>query len=406
MTPTTDTGRDQRFARHVNPGRQSLLEHHLGHNPVLGRRDGPRFHDLGTDRWMWDCHVNGGTYNLGHRHPRAVAALHAATDHLDVGNMWLVSDHKARLAERLAATTEGACSGVVFAVSGGEATDAAIKLARGHTRRAGVVSIDGGYHGHTGLATATGTARFQAPWHVLLPDFVQVPWNDLDALDGVIGADTACVLLESIPATLGMPLPQSGYLRAVARLCRERGALLVLDEVQTGLGRTGTTWSYLQDDVVPDMVTTGKGLSAGLYPMAAVLVRDGLLEVFAREPFAHVSTFAGSDLGCAVSLAVLDELTDPRFLPRVRALGERLEAELAGLACEVRRRGLFCGLRWSEPDGGIAAARALIAAGVWCVFAANDPSVTQLLPPLTLTDEDAAELFPLIRTTLEDHRCA
>jgi putrescine aminotransferase len=248
------------FADHVNRGKVEAYRS-LGLELVMGAREGIRFQDAYDGTWYVNCHGNGGVFNLGHRHPAVVAAVRRALDDLDVGNHHLVSGWRARLAERLAATTDGALPGVVFGVSGGEAVDLAIKVARAATGRVGVVSAVGGYHGHTGLALAAGDPAYRDPFGPNPPGFRQVPFDDLAALDDAVGDDTALVLLEPIPATLGMPIPSPGYLAGVREVCDRRGALLAFDEVQTGLGRTGTVWYHRQEGVTPDLLITGKGLS-------------------------------------------------------------------------------------------------------------------------------------------------
>ena len=208
----TSGATSQTFATHVNPGKVAAYEA-LGLDLVMGERHGARFRDAYDGRWLYNCHCNGGVFNLGHRHPAVVAAVREAMDHLDIGNHHLVSGWRALLAERLADSTGGLLPGVVFGVAGGEAIDLALKVARAHTGRTGIVSAVGGYHGHTGLAMAAGDPEYRDPFGPNLPGFVQVPFNDLDALDRAVDDTTAAVILESIPATLGMPIPAPGYLQ-------------------------------------------------------------------------------------------------------------------------------------------------------------------------------------------------
>jgi acetylornithine/succinyldiaminopimelate/putrescine aminotransferase len=393
-------GTNAAFADHVNRGKVEAFGA-LGLDVVMGDREGSWFHDAFTPERKWlNCHCNGGVFNLGHRNPRVVAAVRAALDELDIGNHHLVSGWRAELARRLAATTGDRLPGIVFGVGGGEAVDLALKLARAHTGRAGVVSAVGGYHGHTGLSMAAGDPQYRDPFGPNLPGFVQVPFGNLDAMAAAVGDDTAAVILEPIPATLGMPLPPTGYLRETEALCRDLGAVLVLDEVQTGLGRTGSMWFHTQEDVQPDVVVTGKGLSGGIYPITATLMTEELHAFFTRHPFVHISTFGGSELGCVAALAVLDIVEEPGFLDRVEAVGLRLEDGLAGVAAEIRRRGLFMGLKFDDPAGGITAAQRLIPAGVFAVFANNDQSVLQFLPPLVVTDDEVDWLIATTRTAL------
>ena len=387
------------FAAHVNPGKVAAFDA-LGVDLVMGERSGARFRNAFDGRWLYNCHCNGGVFNLGHRHPVVVDAVRGALDALDIGNHHLVSGWRATLAERLAATTDGLLPGVVFGVAGGEAIDLALKVARAHTGRTGIVSAVGGYHGHTGLAMAAGDPEYRDPFGPNLPGFVQVPFDDLDALDVVVGDTTAAVILESIPATLGMPTPSPGYLAGVQRLCRERGVCFVLDEVQTGLGRTGTMWYFQQEGLEPDIVVTGKGLSGGVYPITATLMTAEIHAFFADHPFVHISTFGGAELGCVAALAVLDVVEAPGFLERVVELGERFERGLAGVGDELRRRGMFMGLKLQNEGDAMLAARAVIEAGVFAVFANNDTSVLQLLPPLTISDDDADDIIAIVRSAL------
>jgi acetylornithine/succinyldiaminopimelate/putrescine aminotransferase len=384
------------FAAHVNRGKVAAFEA-LGLDLVMGERQGSRFRDAFDGRWLFNCHCNGGVFNLGHRHPGVVGAVRDALDDLDIGNHHLVSGWRATLAERLAASTGGLLPGVVFGVGGGEANDLAIKLARARTGRVGVVSAAGGYHGHTGLALAAGDPEYRDLFGPNLPGFVQVPFNDLAGLDRRVDDTTAAVILEPIPATLGMSLPEPGYLSGVEHICRERGACLVLDEVQTGLGRTGTMWYFRREGLEPDLLTTGKGLSGGIYPITATLMTAEIHSFFDEHPFVHISTFGGAELGCVAALATLDVIEAPGFLDRVEAVGARFEAEFADLPFQIRRRGLFMGLKFSGEGDGMLAARDLIGAGVFAVFANNDTSVLQFLPPLVVTDDEIDEIVAIVR---------
>ena len=394
----TSADTSKAFAQHVNAGKVATFEA-LGLDLVMGERSGARFQSAFDGRWLWNCHCNGGVFNLGHRNPSVIAAVRGALDHLDIGNHHLVSGWRATLAERLAASTGGRLPGVVFGVGGGEANDLALKLARAHTGRQDVVSVIGGYHGHTGLSMATGDPEYRDHFGPNPPGFRQVPFNDLAALSAAVDDATAAVILEPIPATLGMPLPAPGYLPGVQQICRAGGAVLIVDEVQTGLGRTGSTWFSAQEGIEPDILTTGKGLSGGVYPITATLMSSEIHAFFDDNPFVHISTFGGAELGCVAALAVLDIIEAPGFDQRVRAVGEQFEEGLAGLPFELRRRGLFMGLKFPNEGDGMTAARDLINAGVFAVFANNDTSVLQLLPPLVLADDEVDELVGIVRRT-------
>jgi acetylornithine/succinyldiaminopimelate/putrescine aminotransferase len=386
------------FAAHVDPGKVDVWS--LGDlRVVMGERGGPVFTDAYDGRQWFNCHCNGGVFNLGHRNPRVLAAVREAMEHADIGNHHLVSAYRAAAAEKLVATTGGRLPGVVFSVGGGEAVDLALKVARGHTGRRGVVSVAGGYHGHTGLALAAGDPRDHALFGHDLPGFTHVPFDDLAAMDAAIGDDTAAVILESIPATAGFPLPSPGYLAGIAERCRERGALYVADEVQTGLGRTGSVWFVDQEDAQPDLLVTGKGLSGGVYPIAATLMTPEVHRFFAEHPFCHVSTFGGAELGCAAAAEVCDIVTDPGFLERVDQLGERFGAAFADLPFGLRRRGMLMAFVFDDAHGGMTAMKALFDAGIYAFFASYSPSVLQFKPVLTINDDEAEQIIAIVRRT-------
>jgi acetylornithine/succinyldiaminopimelate/putrescine aminotransferase len=384
------------FAEHLSRGKVELYRS-MGLDVVMGRREGVRFWDAYSERSWINCHCNGGIFNLGHRNPVVIEAVREALDQLDVGNHHLVSGYRAELAHRLAVTTGNRLRGAVLTPGGGEAIDVAIKAARAVTGRQRVVSARGGYHGHTGLAVAAGDPEYRDPFGPNLPGFVQVPFDDLEALAAVVDQDTAAVLLEPIPATLGMPMPSEGYLADVQAICREWGAKLILDEVQTGLGRTGQLWYAHREGLQPDALVTGKGLGGGIYPVSATLLGSELLAFFHRHPFIHVSSFGGAELGCVVAMAVLDIIEEPGFLERVAVVSDRIAEAFEPLPFELRRCGLMMGLKFADEEAAMAAAAGLFKAGVFAVWANNDRSVVQFLPPLVLTDEEAAELIDRVR---------
>ncbi len=397
----------ERFARFVSPFKAGTFTAY-GLDFVIGRREGSYVWNLEGTKRLLNCHGNGGTFNLGHRHPKLVAALQSALEQLDIGNHHLVSAQRAALAERLAACTPGDIQYTVFAVGGGEAVDCAIKIARGYTRRPKIVSAKGGYHGHTGFALAAGDPKYRDPFGPMPPGFVQVPFNDVDALAAAVDRETAAVIFETVPATLGMPIPAPGYYAAARDICDRAGCLFIADEIQTGLGRTGKMWGIEWFDVVPDILVTAKGLSGGLYPIAATCMRPHLIEVFRPDPFIHVSTFGGAELGCAVALAVLDIVGAPEFVARVRQLAQWYARELDGLRrkhggvlAEVRQLGLFIGLRYRHPEGGPVMTKLCYEAGLLALYANNDHSVQQFLPPLTISDGEAEESIRILDQCLE-----
>lgn len=387
------------FGRHVSSGKAAFFQQ-AGIEFVPGRREGIYLWDVGGEKRLIDCHCNGGLYNLGHRNAAVLARLREALDELDIGNHHLVSKHRAALAERLAQLAPGDLPYTVFGVGGGEAIDLAIKVARGYTGRPKIVTASGGYHGHTGLALAAGEEKFYEPFGPPAPGFVKVPFNDAAAMAAAVDGETAAVLLETVPATYGILVPDADYLSRVRSLCDEQGALLIVDEIQSGLGRTGRLWAVEHFRVEPDVLVTGKGLSGGLYPITATCFRSELEEVFHPDPFIHVSTFGGSEIGCQVGLAVLEITAEPDFLAHVRRMSdyfsagfEALQEKYPEILVRLRRLGMMMGIEMVNEQCGPLLTRTAYEAGLLCVYAANDPRVAQFLPPLVVSETEAEEIL-------------
>jgi acetylornithine/succinyldiaminopimelate/putrescine aminotransferase len=393
------------FERHVSSGKVEFFRN-AGIDFVLGKREGIYMYDLDGERYI-NCNCNGGVFNLGHRHPEIVETLREALEELDIGTHHTVSEHRALLAEQLASISPGDINRVIFGVSGGEVVDTAIKLARGYTGRPGVVSATGAYHGHTGFALPAGHEQYSKPFEPLVPGYTQVPFGDLEALDRAVDESTACVLFETIPATLGIVLPPEDFYAGVRALCDKRGALMICDEVQTGLGRCGSYWGIDSYGVVPDIMVSAKGLSGGMYPVSAVLYSDRLNSFLHDNPFIHISTFGGPELGCRVTLKVLEILKRPGFLDHVgemAAVFEKGFVELEGkhpdLLVETRQKGLFMGLKMKNEMCGPLMTVAGMRNGIFTVYANNDNSVSQIIPALIINESEALEVLERLDSML------
>lgn len=404
LPPLTKPATFDLFAQHVSPGKAAFFQT-AGIDFVMGRREGPFIWDLEGARRLINCHCNGGVYNLGHRHPALVQTLVDSLQTLDIGNHHLVSAPRAALAARLAELT--GLPYTIFAVGGGEAIDLAIKVARGATGRQRIVSASGGYHGHTGYALHTGDDKYFAPFGPRLPGFVQIPFGDMDALAAAVDRDTAAVIFETIPATLGMPIPPPGYLAQARALCDQHSALLILDEIQAGLGRTGRLWGCEHFGVQPDLLVIGKGLSGGLYPLAATCMSARCEAVFHDDPFIHISTFGGAEVACPLALQVLDLSSNRGFLQQVRELAAQFEEGFVALRSRhprllvrLRQLGLMMGIELAHPAGGPLFSKAAYDQGFLSVYAYNDPRVAQFLPPLIIDQALAAELLERVDAAL------
>ncbi|MCG6909120.1 MAG: aminotransferase class III-fold pyridoxal phosphate-dependent enzyme [Deltaproteobacteria bacterium] len=382
-----------RFRNHVSSGKADFFIN-LGMDLVMGDREGAFLADMDGRKKLFNLHCNGGVFNLGHRNPELIELLKQSLDEFDIGNHHLMSRVRGELAEKIAGCMPADLNYTVFGVSGGEAIDLAIKVARAWQGRGKVVSAKGGYHGHTGLALAAGDPRYRDPFGVTSTGFEQVPFGDLDCMEAAVGPDTAAVILETVPATMGVVVPGREYMSGVRELCTRKGALLILDEVQTGLGRTGRLWGFEHFDVVPDIVVLGKGLSGGLYPITATVLRQPLERIFHKDPFVHISTFGGAEPGCCVAGRVLEISSDPAFLDRVVELAGEfrrcvavLQQKYADFLIGFRQLGLMMGLVFAGEISGQVVSKTAYDNDLLMVYANNDPSVCQLLPPLIMERE-------------------
>ena len=367
---------------------------------VMGRREGYCIHDM-DGRRLIDLHLNGGTYNLGHRNAELVQTLKDALDYFDMGNHWFPSVARAALAEALIKVSPG-MKYAIFGAGGAEAVDIALKSARYATKRRKIVSIIKGYHGHGGLSVATGDERFSRIFLSDQPEtFVQVPFNDIDAMEQALkGRDIAALIMETIPATYGFPMPNDGYLAACKALCEKYGTMYIADEVQTGMMRCGQMWGWQTYGIQPDIMVTGKGLTGGLYPISACLVNERAGGWLNEDGAAHISTTGGAELGCVVAHKVLEILQRPETIASVHAVTDFFQQAMAvamqrhgDIFTGVRQRGIVLGLEFGPKDAAVAVSRALYENGVWAIFSSLDKRVLQWKPGALLSPEMCQEIM-------------
>ena len=398
------------FEHHVSSGKVAFFKKY-GMDFVMGERENIRIAAIENDTELINLHCNGGVFNLGHRHPQIIATLKAALDHFDIGNHHFISSERAKAAKLLSDLLPGDLTYTIFGVSGGEATDTAIKVARSFTKKQKIISMKGGYHGHTGFALAAGDEKYRKPFGDELPGFEQCTFGDIGSLKSAIGANTAAVILETIPATLGMPVPSLDYMKSIRQICDERQVLLILDEVQCGLGRTGKLWAFEHYGIVPDIVVLGKGLSGGIYPISATVIRKPLESVFHPDPFIHISTFGGAELGCIVMKKVLEISSAPDFLGHVNKMAAIFKTEIdkliekhVGFLTGLRQKGLMMGLELKDEDCGPLLTKTAYDNGLLIIYANNDKRVCQLLPPLIIREEQVPEIISKLDKALSQAR--
>ncbi len=395
-----------------NPGKTQAWQD-MGVDLVIDRREGYYLHDMDGQRLI-DVHLNGGTYNIGHRHPELVEVLNQATRKFDMGNHHFPSLARTALAEALAACTPGDLQYTMYGSGGGEAIDIAIKTARNAMKKRKIVSIVKAYHGHTGLAVKTGDERFSKLFlsEDTAGEFVQVPFNDLNAMeDALKGRDVAAVIMETIPATYGFPMPKEGYLPGVKKLCERYDALYIADEVQTGLMRCGALWAITRYGVEPDLLVTGKGISGGMYPIACVVVSKERAGWLSQDGFGHMSTMGGAELGCIVALKVLEIVQRPEVISMVRYISNFIRAGLDQIMAiypdfftGIRQHGVVMGLEFNHPEGAKPVMKYLYRNGVWAIFSTLDPRVLQFKPGVLMTQALCEDLLRRVEAAIGEAR--
>lgn len=368
----------------------------------------------GEGAWLWD--TDGEAYldalsgiavcGLGHAHPAVAKALcEQANTLVHTSNVYRIPRQE-QLGARLHALT--GMDRAFFCNSGAEANEAAIKLARLHGHNQGIanpaiVVMEGSFHGRT-LATlsATGNAKIQAGFEPLVTGFIRVPHGDLAAIEALAdNPDIVAVLVEPITGEGGIRVPAPGYLQGIRRLCDARGWLMMLDEIQTGVGRTGRWFAYQHEDVLPDVLSLAKGLGNGV-PIGACLARGAAAEVFG--PGTHGSTFGGNPLVCAAALAVLHTIEQDDLVAHAEQMGAYLLegfrsrlGDLAGVK-EIRGKGLMLGIELDRPCPELVK----LALDKRLLINVTAGSVIRLLPPLILNRDEADRILDTVDALVRD----
>ena len=371
----------------------------------------------GRGSWLWDDRSNKyldalsgiAVCGLGHSHPNIAAAVTAQANTLTHCSNFFDIPNQQNLADKLRDIS--GMTNVFFGNSGAEANEAAIKMARLHGHKRGIklptiVVMDNAFHGRTlATLTASGSRKIQAGFEPLVRGFVRGPYNDIQALEtiGDNNADICAILVEPIQGEGGIQMADADYLQKLRKLCDQRGWLLMLDEVQTGNGRTGKYFCYQHSDILPDVVTTSKGLGNGV-PIGACLASGDAAQLM--QPGNHGSTFGGNPLSCAAGLAVVNTIIDDGLQQRATALGDRIMSGLRTALAnvdhvkEVRGMGCMIGIELDKPCKSLFAA----AMDQGLIINITADSVVRLLPPLIMTDDEADQLVDILAPLIRDFK--
>jgi len=345
-----------------------------------------------SGREFIDCLGGFGIFALGHRHPKVVAAVKAQMDRLALHSQWMLNPRSADAARRLAEITPGDLRKTFWCSTGTEAVEGALKLARLYTGKSKFISTINSFHGKTlGSLSVTGRDLFRKPFLPLL-EATFVPYGDADAIDDAIDDRTAAVILEPIQGEGGVIVPPDNYLQAVRRICTSRGVLMLLDEVQTGLGRTGKMFGCNHSGVVPDIMSLGKAISGGVIPCAAFHTTDEIFNSFHQNPFYHTSTFGANPMATTAAAATIQTLQEENLVARSAEIGnyfkaglEQLQKLYPAIIRDVRGKGLLIGVEIVDARVGESLAQRMFDRNVLIAYTLNKPEVIRIEPPLIIT---------------------
>ena len=395
----------EKYTKYINPNLAKLMG--FAGFGVEMRAEGCYIYDH-EGRQFLDCLGGYGTFTFGHRNPVVIEAVKAQLDQIALSGKAFFTKQQADLAEKLAEITPGNLQFSFFCNSGAEAVEAALKLAKGATGRAKIVSTNGSYHGKTlGALATTGREKYRKKFLPLMPGVEFVDYGNTQALIDAIDDQTACVILEPVQGEGGIIVPPDGYLKAAREACDKHGALLILDEVQSGLGRTGYTFACNHEGVTPDIMTLAKAMGGGVMPLGVTVYTEDIYnKVYGDNPMIHTSTFGGNPLACAAGLAALSQLT-PELVENSQKMGERMlngfkeiQSRYPAILGDVRGRGLMIGIEFTEDEVGEVAVATLMKEGVCVAYALNNPRVLRWEPPLIINAEQVDHAIAALDTAM------
>lgn len=383
------------YSDHLNPYLAKLMN--FAGFGVEMEAEGCELIDHEGRRYL-DCLGSYGVFTLGHRHPMVIEAVKKQLDKLPLSGKVFFNPLQAELAGKLASIAPKGLDYVFFSNSGTEAVEAAIKFAKGSTQRSKIISTEGSYHGKTlGALSFSGREKYKKKFYPLIPGSVIVPFGDVDAMVEAIDSETCAVIIEVIQGEGGIHICPPGYLTAIREKTRQVGALMIVDEVQTGMGRTGKMFACEHEGIEPDLLTLAKALGGGVMPIGATLGTAKIWEsIYGENPLLHSSTFGGNPLACAAGLAAINATLEGGLIERGRVLGDRimvglnqLKAEQPDMIAEVRGMGMMIGVEFAMDEVGELVIAQMTKRGVIAAYTLNNPRVIRIEPPLIMTDDQA-----------------
>jgi putrescine aminotransferase len=381
----------EKYSQHINPYLTRLMA--FAGFGVEMRGEGCYIFDQEGKSYL-DCLGGYGTFSLGHRHPKVVEAVKNQLDQIALGGKAFFSKPAADLAAKLAEITPEGLEYTFFCNSGTEAVEGALKFARMATGRTKVVSTINSFHGKTmGSLSIMGREKYRKPFEPLLAGVTFVPFGDANAARKAIDGETCCVIVEPIQGEGGIVIPPDGYLAALREACDKSGALLIFDEVQTLLGRTGYWFGCNHEGVSPDIMTLAKALGGGIMPIGSICGTEAVWDKMYRDnPLSHTSTFGGNNLACAAGLAAIQVVEEEGLVERSRVMGAKLLEGLrevskgSDLVHEARGRGLMVGLEFRMDEVGELCVAQMLKRGMCVAYTLNNPRVLRFEPPLIIDD--------------------
>lgn len=394
-----------KYEKYVNPGMARLFRY-MGLSTIEWESKGSIVTDLKGDQYL-DLLGGYGMYGAGHSHPKIIAAVKEQLDRMAMPTKLLLNKPMADLSELLAQITPGDLQYSFICNSGTEAVEAALKLARLSKKKTGIISTVGAFHGKSlGALSATGRDIFRKAFLPLVPGFTHVPYGDAEAVERAINEDTAAVIVEPIQGEGGVIVPPKGYLTALREICDRKDILLIVDEVQTGMGRTGKAFAVDHEGVVPDIMCLAKALGGGIMPIGAMVARPHLWEGFADAPFIHTSTFGGNPLACAAAIAAIKVMLEENLPAKAVERGEQFltalhkwKAQYPDFIAEVRGMGLIIGIEFTDDGYAGFTISEMVNNKILAAYTLNNAKVIRIEPPLVITEAEvnrALEAFEKI----------